>query len=198
MGPGTAVAQVDESSAEVVLPSAAYIGEATASTLTLPRWQVGAATTRTLWVYLAPPPAERSAFRAEIRQAVQAWNQVPGLPLTLRFTDHPEAAEVVVRWIRRFSANQAGTTDWQTNGDGWLASVAVTLAVEHANGTAMSDEFLLTVALHELGHVIGLPHSENPSDVMHPGNRNRRLSERDVQSAQRLYTREGTAPPENP
>jgi predicted Zn-dependent protease len=51
----------------------------------------------------------------------------------------------------------------------------------------MSNEFIRLVALHEVGHVVGLPHSENPADTMHPGNRNLELSQRDIRSVRTLY-----------
>ncbi len=192
-------AQNPSSGPGVVPPKAAYIGNTSdANEDALPRWHVEPASDRTLWIHMAPPPENRPSFWVEIERAIDAWNDVPGLPLDFRSTANPRAADVRFRWTRRFSANQAGTTDWKTDGEGWLASAVVTLAVEHADGTPMSDEFLLLVALHELGHVVGLPHSENPADVMHPGNRSRRLSERDVRSAQRLYTQGEAVSAETP
>jgi len=118
---------------------------------------------------------------------MDAWNDVHGIPLVFRRTESERAADVEFRWVRRFETSQAGTTDWETDGEGWLSSVVVTLALLHEDGTPMSSEFLRLVALHELGHAIGLPHSGDPADVMHPGNRNLRLSDRDVRSARRLY-----------
>ena len=188
-GRSDARAQTPSTAPGVVPPTAAYIGEsADTDADALPRWRVEDESGRMLWIHMAAPPADRPSFWAEIERAIDSWNDVPGLPLSFRSTGNPRAADVRFRWTRRFGANQAGTTDWKTDGEGWLASAVVTLAVEHADGTPMSDEFLLLVALHELGHVVGLPHSGNPADVMHPGNRSRRLSERDVRSAQRLYT----------
>jgi hypothetical protein len=188
--PAFAIAQADYSSPAVVPPTDAYIsGTIDSDERVLHRWRTGTDTERTLWVHFAEPPDGRPTFWDETVRALETWNAVRGLPLAFRRTGHPAAADVKFRWIRRFDANQAGTTDWETDGEGWLTSAVVTLATEHAEGTSMSDEFLWLVALHELGHVVGLPHSEDPSDVMHPGNRNQKLSDRDVRSARQLYER---------
>lgn len=186
--PARARAQEESPGPGVVPPPAAYIGEpADSSRGILPRWHLDADGSRTLWIHFSAAPAARPDFWSEVRRAVDEWNRAAGLPVTFRRTDHESTADVRFRWVRRFDVSRAGTTEWKTDGEGWLASAVVTLATEHVDGTPMSDEFLLLVALHELGHVLGLPHSEDPSDVMHPGNRNSRLSGRDVRSAQRLY-----------
>jgi hypothetical protein len=177
----------------VVPPAEAYLGESDGTLESVVwRWQIGDDGPRTLWVHLLAPPPERPGFWDETVRAMEAWNSVGGVPLKFRQTVHARSADVEFRWIRRFDAQQAGTTDRETDGDGWLSTAVVTLATEHEQGILMSDEFLRLVALHELGHVLGLPHSGDPNDVMHPGNRNSSLSDRDIRSVRRLYERLGS------
>lgn len=192
--PLTAVAQADHSGPAVVPPADAYLGAPDLGPEpTLPRWRIGDDAPRALWVHFADPPPQRPDFWEETVRAMAAWNAVGGVPLTFHLTENPVSADVEFRWIRRFEAHQAGTTDWTTDGDGWLSSAVVTLAMEHREGIPMSGEFLRMVALHELGHVLGLPHSGDPNDVMHPGNRNLSLSDRDIRSARQLYEKLGSA-----
>ena len=191
--PLAAVAQADHSGPAVVPPAEAYLGEPDGGAEpVLPRWQTGDDAPRTLWVHFGNPPPQRPGFWDETVRAMEAWNAVGGIPLSFRQTEHALSADVEFRWIRRFEAQQAGTTDWETDGDGWLNSAVVTLAMEHREGIPMSGEFLRMVAIHELGHVLGLPHSGDPNDVMHPGNRNLSLSNRDIRSARRLYEKLGS------
>ncbi len=187
-----AVAQAEYSGPAVVPAAEAYLGQGKPERERYPRWRADPTAGRTLWVYFDAPPVESFSFWLATDMALAAWNDVESLPITFRRTAHREAADVRFRWVRRFEERQAGTTDWETDGAGWLSSVVVTLAVEHEDGLPMGDDFLRLVALHELGHAIGLPHSEDPADVMHPGHRNSQLSDRDVRSATRLYS---TTPP---
>lgn len=191
--PASAIAQVDYTGPAVVPPAEAYVGGASGDpALSLPRWQTNSEKERTIWVHFMVPPSGRPGFWEETVRAMEAWNAIGGIPLAFRSTGHARAADVKFRWIRRFEAHQAGTTDWESDGEGWLSSAVVTLATQHEGGTPMSDEFIRMVALHELGHVIGLPHSDDPTDVMHPGNRNMVISDRDILSARQLYERLGS------
>ena len=188
--PAVAKAQVDYTAPAVVPSPQVYVGSLDGKhEPTLPLWRTSTDARRTLWVYFVDPPPERPHFWDLTVRAMEEWNDVGGVPLKFRRTRSALSPDVEFRWIRQFEAHQAGTTDWETDGEGWLSSAVVTLATQHEGGTSMSDEFLLLVALHELGHVIGLPHSDDPSDVMHPGNRNMALSDRDIRSARQLYER---------
>ncbi len=173
---------------EVVPPGATYIGPA-AGPAAPPgaRWRIEAEEPRVLRVRFEPPPEGRPAFWASSRRALDTWSDLPEAPFGFEVVDETERADVEFRWIDRFSSYQAGTTHRRLDAHGSIDRVTVLLAREHVDGTPMSDEFLHLVALHEVGHALGLPHSQDPGDVMHPGNRNLRISARDRHSLAVLY-----------
>ena len=70
---------------------------------------------------------------------------------------------------------------------GRVRRATISLALHSTAGAALSDPALLSVAVHETGHAIGLPHSADSNDVMFPSTRTSVLSERDIRTAQVLY-----------
>ena len=180
------------SSQAVVAPGAAYV-EAPSSLVaaTAARWRIDTGESRAIRIAFAPARSgdEARDFWAEARRALDAWSAIPGMPLRFEFVGETDRPDVEFRWIERFPMSQAGATRRRLGDDGYIDHVTVVLARSHADGTPMSGEFRRLVALHEVGHVLGLPHSEHPGDVMHPGNRNFEISSRDLRSLGNLYAR---------
>lgn len=121
-----------------------------------------------------------------VRQALDRWAEAG---IGVRFTEVRDsgAADIVVRWIDRFDIDRAGQTDLTWDQLGRVRRATISLALHSTAGAALSDPALLSVAVHETGHAIGLPHSADSNDVMFPSTRTSALSERDVRTAQVLY-----------
>ena len=121
-----------------------------------------------------------------VRQALDRWAEA-GVGVT--FAEIPDSAEadIVIRWIDRFDIDRAGQTDLTWDQFGRVRRATISLALHSTAGAALSDPALLSVAVHETGHAIGLPHSADSNDVMFPSTRTSALSERDVRTAQVLY-----------
>jgi YD repeat-containing protein len=96
-------------------------------------------------------------------------------------------ADIVVRWIDRFEFDRAGQTDLTWDQLGRVRRATLSLALRTNSGVGLGENALLAVALHEVGHAIGLPHSADTTDVMFPSTRTTRLSTRDLRTATMLY-----------
>ena len=96
-------------------------------------------------------------------------------------------ADILVRWISRFGIDRTGQTDLTWDQFGRVQRAVITRAIADGRGRTLPSTALLSVALHEAGHAVGLPHSALPTDVMFPEPRITEISSRDQHTAILLY-----------
>ena len=143
------------------------------------------------------------SVREAVRNAFSTWSRV--VPITFREVATDQAADFRIGW---FTGNHGDGSPFDGAGDATGNVLAhafyppncgganaglmhfddfETWAVA-ASGTAMDLE---TVALHEIGHLLGLAHSDVNGSVMFPtiriGETNRILTADDIAGIQRLY-----------
>lgn len=122
-----------------------------------------------------------------VREAASRWESAD-LGLRFSFTGDSADADIVVHWRESFgNGNQAGVTDLRWSSAGPVVHAYVVLATRNAGDSLFTDDALLGAAVHELGHAMGLPHSRDSADVMHPVTRVTVLSARDRATARLLY-----------
>lgn len=121
-----------------------------------------------------------------VREAFQHWETL-ALDLRFEFTPDTLGADVVVKWISRFPIERTGQTDLTWDQFGRVQRAVITLAIADGRDRTLPSTALLSVAIHEVGHALGLPHSALPGDVMFPEPRITELSSRDRHTALLLY-----------
>ncbi len=139
-------------------------------------------------VHLGPGTAAnfQPSFLDAVRSAFERWQQV-GAAVQFDLNADTATAEVRFWWKIQFDIERTGQTDLTWDQDGHLVNGVVTLATFDPKGRPMTAEDMRVVALHEVGHLIGLDHSPDSSDIMYPTTKVRDLSPRDVASALLLY-----------
>jgi hypothetical protein len=120
------------------------------------------------------------------RDAFDRWQQT-GVGLTFQAVSDSAQADVVIRWIDHFDFDRAGQTDLTWGQAGRVRRASISLALRTHTGTVLPDAALLSVAVHEAGHALGLPHSSDTNDVMFPATRTGNLTERDRRTIEVLY-----------
>jgi predicted Zn-dependent protease len=103
------------------------------------------------------------------------------------FIDDSTAAEVRVRWVDRFNDAAAGKTYWARDQNWWIVDADIELATHRSSGEAYDQQMVRTIALHEVGHLIGLDHSSNPDDIMSARVHVMGLSAADLRTAALIY-----------
>ena len=121
-----------------------------------------------------------------VQDALDRWENT-GMGVRFSSISDSTDADIVVRWIDHFDFERSGQTDLTWDQSGRVHKASISLALRTNTGFQLPDAALLSVAVHEAGHALGMPHSADSNDVMYPATRTGILSERDQRTAQVLY-----------
>lgn len=151
----------------------------------------------TIVVHVPVPDLENTSDARALQRAaaagLRAWNNQPfPILVDVRGDRNPHFA---VQWTEGFGGNQIGLARTRWSEATGLTVESIELRTRYpsgANRPAPADQVRLTAA-HEMGHALGLRHSDNERDVMFPTNRATSMSSQDYRSIEVLYeTPDGT------
>lgn len=126
-------------------------------------------------------------FPARVRDAFEEWSDL-GIPVRFQFVTDSADADVHVAWIDHFDTPISGKTLWARDRNWWIVNANITLALHHNAGEALDDSSVKAIALHEVGHLLGLDHTSDTTDIMTARVRVRDLSNADRATMKLLYT----------
>jgi hypothetical protein len=163
---------------------------ATQDRIQLRRWKNFSGT---LVVHVPEPAGVDAGTANRLQRAatagVRLWN---GQPFPIAVDERgTRQAHVEVRWVPSLGGTRIGLARTQWSAQTGLIAVSLELATmsPYGRGTVDPAQLRLTAA-HEMGHILGLPHSDEPRDVMYPSNTATSLSARDYRTLEALYDME--------
>ena len=143
-----------------------------------------------LRVWIQPTAAIQDfepAFPGRVRSAFEAW-QALHIPVRFVFVPDSASADVHVTWVDHFDEEISGRTHWARDDHWWITDANIVLAVHHNHGEALDNAAVRAMALHEVGHLLGLDHCQDPSNIMAPTVHVRDLTAADRATVRLLYS----------
>jgi predicted Zn-dependent protease len=132
----------------------------------------------------------REFQRAAVR-GIQVWHNHP-FPLSITTRSQEEGADITVEWTRTLGMNRLGQTrmEWRKVGEDVQVEIPALILVTHHPddpGLELTPDQVRLVAAHEMGHALGLPHSDDRRDLMYPQNTAWRPTVRDYLTMEAVY-----------
>ncbi|HMA03285.1 MAG: matrixin family metalloprotease [Gemmatimonas sp.] len=154
----------------------------------LARWPDRLAPPVRVWVGSSPLiTGWDDSYPDRVRDAFDQWANL-GIPVKFTFVRDSTDADVHVSWIDHFDSPISGKTIWARDSKWWIVSANITLALHHNGGELLDPKAIHAIALHEVGHLLGLDHTADTTNIMTARVRVRDLSEADRSTMKLLYS----------
>jgi hypothetical protein len=153
----------------------------------LARWPDRSRNPLRVWVQ---PHTTIDGFQDEyipvVRRAFSQWADV-GIPVSFAFLTDSASADIHVTWVEQFPESISGKTIWAHDDKWWIVDADIQLALRHRSGENLDSTAVRAIAMHEVGHLLGLDHTRDTTSIMAPKVRVRDLSAADRATVQLLY-----------
>ena len=128
-----------------------------------------------------------ASYPVRAREAFERWMRA-GVPVRFTFVLDSASCDIPVVWVDKFDMPISGRTRWTRDQYWWIVGSSIEVALHHQSGGALDPEAIYVITLHEVGHVLGLDHTQDEQSIMAARVRVHDLADVDEHTAQLVYS----------
>ena len=123
------------------------------------------------------------------REVFAEW-EAARLPIRFEYPTDSTGADIVIRWIDQFPPNELriGKTRRLADHNAWVTHAEIVVALHDRDGDTFPPGEVHEILRHEIGHALGLGHSNDRGTIMYPENTQLDITPVDRETLRLLYT----------